>query len=367
MFLVFLKRWFFQQGRPSIRIARALLFATLLNLVFGGLFFLTERAANPDLTLIDSIWWAMVTMTTVGYGDYFPTTTIGRFLVGYPTFLFGIGLIGYLLGVITEAVLERISRKRKGLLMCKQKNHFVICNCPSPEKIFELADEIRARPDHAEAGIVVIDDEMEEAPEEFSLRRIEFVRGSPLSEECLRRAQVLESYGVIVLARRPGDHKCDAETYATGSILEQIEVDTGRPIRTVVELVSARNARMMARAKTDGTVLSEGVSDHLLVQEILSPGTNQVFTQLFTTREGCELYTVETTLTDSSIVELQVATLRHPANLQVLGVLRDNRPILNAAPGEKLLPGDRLVVLGDDPGGFARIENELRATLAPAG
>ncbi|WP_308167801.1 potassium channel family protein [Catellatospora tritici] len=58
---------------------RALLFSYLLLIVVsGGLYRLFEH----DKTLGDALWWAVVTASTVGYGDTYPTTVPGRILAG---------------------------------------------------------------------------------------------------------------------------------------------------------------------------------------------------------------------------------------------------------------------------------------------
>ena len=73
---------------------RVLLLVLLMNILFGTLFYLVEQDVQSGLTLADGLWWAMVTMTTVGYGDYYAQTAAGRFLVSYPAMLAGIGLVG---------------------------------------------------------------------------------------------------------------------------------------------------------------------------------------------------------------------------------------------------------------------------------
>jgi voltage-gated potassium channel len=58
---------------------RALVFSYLLLIVVsGGLYWLFEEGKEPG----DAIWWAVVTASTVGYGDTYPTTWQGRILAG---------------------------------------------------------------------------------------------------------------------------------------------------------------------------------------------------------------------------------------------------------------------------------------------
>ncbi len=71
-----------------------------------------EREAQPEAfgSIVDSMWWAIVTLTTVGYGDVYPTTAGGKFFTAFAT-LVGVGLIaipsGLLASVLTEARVER--------------------------------------------------------------------------------------------------------------------------------------------------------------------------------------------------------------------------------------------------------------------
>ena len=65
----------------------------------------TAVSAGDFKTLWDGVWWAVVTVTTVGYGDAYPTTVQGR-LIGIVLMLVGIGF----LSLLTAAVASRFVR-----------------------------------------------------------------------------------------------------------------------------------------------------------------------------------------------------------------------------------------------------------------
>lgn len=96
-----------------------LLVALLLVIVlleFGAIGVARAEAGAPDANIKsaqDAIWWGYVTMTTVGYGDRFPTTTDGR-IVGVFVMTFGIAMLGVLTGFLANVFLSpKRTREKK--------------------------------------------------------------------------------------------------------------------------------------------------------------------------------------------------------------------------------------------------------------
>jgi voltage-gated potassium channel Kch len=70
-------------------------------LIGGALFSVIE----PDADWFDGIWWTIVTLTTVGYGDYSPETFLGRWLAAF-VMAGGIGSVAILTGILADEIRE---------------------------------------------------------------------------------------------------------------------------------------------------------------------------------------------------------------------------------------------------------------------
>jgi len=91
------------------RILVFLAFVVLLSIILGSIIYVVENNVNPGFSSIpESIYWAIVTITTVGYGDISPVTNIGKLVASL------IMLLGYaILAVPTGIVTVELSRRAK--------------------------------------------------------------------------------------------------------------------------------------------------------------------------------------------------------------------------------------------------------------
>ncbi|WBB73911.1 potassium channel family protein [Micromonospora sp. WMMD1128] len=95
------------RGRLAVYVATT----TVLLVLVSALAVLDAERSGPDANIAsfgDALWWATVTITTVGYGDYYPVTTMGRF-VALGLMIGGIGLIGFVTGSLATWIVERVS------------------------------------------------------------------------------------------------------------------------------------------------------------------------------------------------------------------------------------------------------------------
>lgn len=84
-----------------------LIFAVIIILEGGSVLVLSAESKSPDAnirTAIDAMWWAYVTITTVGYGDRYPVTSAGR-LVGMLVMTTGVGIFATFAGFIANKLL----------------------------------------------------------------------------------------------------------------------------------------------------------------------------------------------------------------------------------------------------------------------
>lgn len=105
-------------GQVLISVKDELITAYTACLIVVGfsaiLMYYVERGAQPDVfqNVGDSIWWAVVTFTTTGYGDIYPITPLGKFL-GIIISLIGIAMIAIPTGIVSSAFINIVQKKTR--------------------------------------------------------------------------------------------------------------------------------------------------------------------------------------------------------------------------------------------------------------
>lgn len=96
-----------------------LLALLVLLVVASVLMYHAERGAQPEAfaSVPAAMWWAVATLTTVGYGDVYPVTALGR-LLGAVIAVLGIGMFALPAGILGGAFMEEVSARRRRPVAC---------------------------------------------------------------------------------------------------------------------------------------------------------------------------------------------------------------------------------------------------------
>ena len=299
-----------------------------------------ELSENPDLSWYDGLWYTVVTMTTVGYGDFFPKSTGGRFLVGWPVMVFGIGLLGYALSVVAAALVTSKSKEIKGMSSFDLKDHLVVFNFPGMGKVERIVDELRLDPSIGKSlPVVLVDEFLEELPPELVKRGVHFVRGNPVRDDTLSRAAIDSVRHAVILSRNPSDPASDNLNVTIALAIE----GRNRTAITVVECVDPASEELLRKAGCDRIVCTSRFDAHFLSQELLNPGIQEVMDDLLSASGGQQLYLTAVTR-EATLAEFS-GLCREKGHVAI-GIHQGKNISMNP-PGTTIVgQGDRIITIG---------------------
>ena len=192
--------------------SKLILFIALLLVASSVGFYFLELRPQGRTDFLSAFWWAVVTLTTVGYGDIVPATTSGRVL-GLMVMVSGIGLVSTLTGNLASMLVERHAKKRKGLLQVNLSGHVIVLgwNSYAPNLIRTLAQtEVLAK-----SSLVLVNNLPQDERDALAFKlemgeRLQFVYGSPAQESVLHRA-CPEKAKVVYMLSQDGLEPKDAD------------------------------------------------------------------------------------------------------------------------------------------------------------
>ncbi len=258
---------------------RSRLFQAFLIYVF--IFFLIAYAVhiaeagagNQNFSSIfRTLWWAIVTATTVGYGDAVPVTATGKALSSLLMVVSLLFMSAVTATVASKFVEEKILEER-GLKKFKDSGHIIICGWN--EFGLTLLKSI-IRESLGEKPVFYLINELNQ--EDIDAIRYEvqgtvvkFIKGNFVSEGVIHRANPSKASRIIILADTTHDgsyNKADERTILASLNFKGIAPDV--PI--VAELLSPENEIFLRRAKIDEIIIRGELDNSLLGIASISPG-----------------------------------------------------------------------------------------------
>ena len=267
---------------------KLVLFTSLVVLGSALGFYLLE-ARDQELDFFSSIWWTVVTVASVGYGDLVPKSTAGR-LLGMAVIFSGLGLVSTLTGSMASFLVERHAKQRKGLLKVKLTDHVVILgwNSYGPNLVKALSKTLLER-----SSLVLVNDLPPDAREELSFKlelgeKLHFVFGNPTQENVLHRASPAVAKLVYILIQEGMSPKeADQQSLYAALTLRSL----APKVLIYAEVALAENREHLLRAGVNETVIQGEVTSLLLGMLGANPAMWPFFQSMLGAREeGCLAY-----------------------------------------------------------------------------
>ena len=270
------------------RLLFALAFTFLLAQVGlgGGSLYLIERELNAGInSFADGAWFALVTITTVGFGDVSSVTPVGRAVTSV-LMVSGMFTLALFAGIIGHSLLNAVlSVREEQFRMSSYVNHIVVCGYEQGMHL--LLDTLITEdptPDAEPPKIVLIADS--ERPPEIPAE-LYWVRGDPTKESELDKVRLEGAAAAVIAgARRTTPQHADAVTLLTvftiRSYLEKRKLTAQRhkPLYLVAEILDSENVEHARAAGADEVIETRRLGFSLLARAIEHHGTADTLSQV---------------------------------------------------------------------------------------
>lgn len=278
------------------------LMVRLLALWLGatGLIHLLETTGDPwrdfdnqqSNSFLEYAYFIMVTMSTVGYGDYFAMTDIGR---GFMTFFIiaGIAFFAFALPNLVDLAVDYYHRTQWSKFdTTRVPRHVLVCGHITSTTVSDfLKDFLHKDRGDSKTHVLFMHTERPDAELRAILRsyytRVQYVMGSVLKAKDLAKAKIEECAAVFILAEKHCEHP---EREDQENLLRLVSIkNTTRSIPVTIQVLlsaSKNKVQYIPHTLKDTVICLNELKLGLLAQSCLCPGFSTLISNLFYTSEG---------------------------------------------------------------------------------
>ena len=150
---------FFSAIKADWRSFSAALYLMLIALFLSSaLMYIAEHDSQPEKfsSIPETMWWGLITLTTVGYGDVSPVTPLGK-IIGAFTAIMGVCTVALLTGIVASAFANQ--RAQKAAILEAEINQALsdgVISDDEAQKIEKLRKELNLSPEHSKSLIDIL-------------------------------------------------------------------------------------------------------------------------------------------------------------------------------------------------------------------
>jgi voltage-gated potassium channel len=316
-------------------VIRIFTIAITLMLSFGTIIHFIEPDTFPSL--FDGIWWAIITTSTVGYGDFVPTSIEGR-LIGIILILVGAGFLStYFVMLAAETVMTQ-NAYLEGKATFKGKEHIVVVGWN--ERTREVINQLTSL--QSQCDIILVDETLQKNP--YNNNHIHFVRGTPFRDVILKKVNLHEASIAIITA----DQNKDEITADMNSVLTLLAIKGNHPdLYTVVEILQKDQVANAERAGADEVIQTNMQTSYVMMNSIISQGMSKTILKLLNHLKGnnLKLIPVSEEYINKSFHSLSTNLLKN--NIILLGIKKGENTTVNPPLTTLVEETDELLVISN--------------------
>lgn len=326
----------------------------VVNILLSAvMFFFAEYGHNEKVeNLGDTLWWSIVTISTVGFGDITPETVGGR-VIGAALMISGMFVIAIFAGVISSTLVGHlIPLQMERVRMSSISDHIVIAgwNDNLPMLLEQLERE------HQGSFPTVILFAPIERPESLDPKYV-FVHGDFTKEAEYEKVRLNYARTLVVVADTSrGDLSSSSRdattvlTVFTARRLERIFPEPRtRPLHICAEILDPENMEHARVAGSNEVLATALVGNSLLAHTAVNPGVGSILSDiLLATRHNIYTSPIPSPLLEGKLIifgELQ-ELLRKDHDVLLMGIIQKEQIKLNPDPQHPVFLEDKIIYLG---------------------
>ncbi len=285
-----------------------------------------------EKSFIDSIYWAVVTIATVGYGDITPRTEGGK-LFTMILIVLGITMYGFIIQSISSTMVEKVFKEVMGMKECNYKGHVIIAGWSS--LVEELLLELKAN----KMDVVVITKDPDSVQSIKNLGAYA-ISGDYTKDQTLIRAGIKNARAVAIIA------ESDLDVLVTAlrckALNKDIDIVANVKNTEIIEVVKEAGARIVLNPDL--------INSRLIASATFEPHVVELLEEITTARLGNDLREfkvhAKSALAGKTVEEVQTK-FKKETGLLLIAVVKSGKTISNP-PNEMVInAGDGVILIGN--------------------